>query len=68
MEGDVNEMRETQYRVLNRIRCTAQQERHQEEWFRKFPVAVNEIVYQRGEWRDPVKRSKKEVLPPWIHH
>ena len=68
MEGGVNEPLETQYRVLNRTRCTAQQEKHHEECFRKFPVAVDEIVYPRDEWRDPIKRFKKELLPPWIPH
>ena len=54
MEGDVNEPRETQYRVIKRVRCTAQQERQHEEWFRGFPVAVDEIVYPRGEWSNPI--------------
>ena len=46
----------------------AQQERQNEEWFRGFPVTVDEIVYPRGEWRDPIIRSKKEQLPQWIPH
>ena len=68
MEEGVNEPRETQYRVVNRIRCTAQQEKQHEGWFHEFPVAVDHIIYPRGEWRDPIKRSKKELLPPWIPH
>ena len=31
-------------------------------------MSVDEIVYPRGEWRDPIIRSKKEQLPPWIPH
>ena len=49
MEGDVNGPRETQYRVIKRVRCMAQQEKQHEEWFHGFPVAVDEIVYQQGE-------------------
>ena len=68
MEGDVDEPREMQYLVVRRVRCTAQQERQFEELFNGYPVAVDEIIYQRGEWNDPILQSKKEQLPPWIQH
>ena len=31
-------------------------------------MAVEGIIYQRGAWRDPVMRTEKERLPPWIPH
>ena len=64
----IDEPRETQYLIVKRVRCTAQQERQFEDWFDGYPVAVDGIIYQRGEWNDPILRSKKEQLPPWIQH
>ena len=68
MEGDVNGLPVTQYCVIRRLQCTAKQERKHEQWFLRFPVSVDGIVYPRDGWRDPIKRSEKEQLPPWIPH
>ena len=75
MEGDVyddklflDKERETEYYIVRVVKCTAQQECEWEEYFDEYPVAVEGIIYQRGAWRDPVVRTQKERLPPWIPH
>ena len=31
-------------------------------------MAVDGVIYQRGEWNDPAWRYMKEQLPPWLQH
>ena len=62
----IDEPQETQYLIVKRVRCKAQQERQLEEWFDWYPVAVDGVIYQQGEWNDPALRSMEEQLPPWL--
>ena len=73
MEGDVennellsDEEREPELYVIRVVKCTARQEWEWEDYFEAYPVAVNDYVYQRGVWRDPVARtSKRRVHSRW---
>ena len=69
MEGDVDndellsdEEREPELYVMRVVKCTARQEREWEDYFEEYLVAVNDYVYQRGEWRNPVARTSKKRL------
>ena len=63
MEGDVDddrfysdedwpllfdEVRGTQYITVRIFRCKAQQEWQLEDWFERYLVAVDGVIYQRG--------------------
>ena len=52
----IDEPRGTQYLIVKFFRCKAQQEWQLEEWFEYYPVAVDGVIYQRGEWNDPALR------------
>ena len=63
-----DEPRGAQYITVRVFRCKAQQEWQLEDWFEYYPVAVDGVIYQRGEWNNPALRSMKEQLPPWLQH
>ena len=83
MEGDVDddgaysdegwplpfdEPRGKTYIIVRIFRCKARQEWQLEDWFECYPVAVDGVIYQRGEWNDPAWRYMKEQLPPWLQY
>ena len=49
----------TQYLIVKIFNCRAQDEWQLEEWFEYYPVAVDGVIHQRGEWLDPGWRSIK---------
>ena len=58
----------TTHLIVKVFRCKAQQEWQLEEWFEYYPVTVDGVIYQRGEWNNPALRSMKEQLPPWLQY
>ena len=56
------------YLVVKKFRCKAQQEWELEEWFKYYPVEVDGIIYERGEWLDPGWRAIKAQLPPRLQY
>ena len=62
----IDEPRGTQYRMVKIFRCKARQEWQLEDWFEYYCVAVDGVIYQRGEWNDPTMRCMKDQFPPWL--
>ena len=62
----IDEPRGTQYRMVKIFRCKARQEWQLEDWFEYYCVAVNGVIYQRGEWNDLAMRCMKDQFPPWL--
>ena len=56
------------YLVVKIARCKAQQEWQLEDWFKYYPVEVDGIIYERGEWLDPGWRAIKAQLPPRLQY
>ena len=50
------------YLIVKIFKCRAQDEWQLEEWFETYPVAVEGVIYQRGEWLDPGWQSIKDQL------
>ena len=58
----------TQYLIVKIFKCRAQDEWQLEEWFETYPVAVDGVIHQRGEWLDPGWRSIKDQSPSRVQY
>ena len=56
------------YLIIKIVKCRAQDEWQLEEMFEDYPVAVEGVIYDPGEWLDPGWRSMKDQLPPWLQY
>ena len=63
----MNEPGEKSYKITGIVFCRPRDEDKWEEQLNSQPVRVGGHIYGPGEWNDPVMRSLKTTLPPWIN-
>ena len=62
----MNEPGEKLYKITETVFCRPKDEDKWEEQLDRQPVRVGGHIYGPGEWNDPVSRSLKATLPPWM--